>query len=152
MESQLTLNFFRQTEKDSDFNELAFKNSHNSFSAQINNSFNISSTPSIQGELSAFYLSGAIQGIYTIQHYSNVTAGVKWQSRDRRMEGGVQVQDIFKTCSVTLKTNWQNQNLRMHDYADTPFFRVTFSYRFGDYSKKERKEIDKSRFDRYERD
>jgi len=77
MESQLTLNFFRQTEKDSDFNELAFKNSHNSFSAQINNSFNISSTPSIQGELSAFYLSGAIQGIYTIQHYSNVTAGAK---------------------------------------------------------------------------
>lgn len=147
-ESQLTLNFFRQTEKDSDFNELAFKNSHNSFTAQIDNSFNISSNPSIKAELSAFYLSGAMQGIYTIRHYSNVTAGVKWQSRDRRMEVGTQLQDIFNTSSVTMKTNYENQNLRMVDYADTPFFRFTFSYRFGNYSKKERQEIDKSRFDR----
>lgn len=148
MESQLTLNFFRQTEKDSDFNELSFKNSHNSFIVQIDNSFNISSNPSIKGELSAFYLSGAMQGIFTIQHYSNVTAGVKWQSRDRRMEVGAQLQDIFNASSVTMKTNYENQNLRMVDFADTPFFRFTFTYRFGNYSKKEREEIDISRFNR----
>lgn len=148
LESQLTLNFFRQTEKDSDFNELSFKKSHQSLIAQLDNSVNISSNPTIKAELSAFYLSGMMQGIYTIRHSSNVTAGLKWQSRGRRMEVGAQLQDIFNAGSVKMKTHYENQHIRMVDYADAPFFRLTFSWRFGSYSKKERQEIDKSRFDR----
>lgn len=146
--SELTLNLFRQVEKDSDFNDLSYKNSHNSFTVQLDNSFNISSKPIIKAELSAFYLSGAIQGIYNIRDFYSITAGIKWQSNDNRMELGAHMQDVFNSSSVILKTNYQNQNLRMHDFADTPLFRLSFSYRFGNYSKNKQREFDKSRFDR----
>lgn len=42
----------------------------------------------------------------------------------------------------------ENYKFRIHEFVDTPFFKSTFSYCFGDYLRKERKDIDKSRFDR----
>lgn len=148
LDSKVTVNFFRQIDKSNNFNNLVFKNSNNSLSLQIDNTFNILSNPNIKGELLAHYFSGAIQGIYHIRHFSNVTAGLKWQSKNKHIEIGAQIQDIFRTTNMTLKTNFENQNLKMRDYANTPFFRLTFIYRFSNYSKKEKYEIDKSRFDK----
>lgn len=148
LESQLTVNFFRQTDKDNDFHGLRFRNSHNSFIIQLDNTFNISSKPDIKGELSGYYISGGIQGIYDIEHFYSIAAGIKWQTNNKRIEVGAKVDDIFQTTNVSLRTNYQNQNIKMRDYADTPFFRFNVSYRFGNYSGKEKSTVDKSRFGR----
>lgn len=145
-ESTVTLNFSRQQDQDLDFNGIAFKKSKNSFSLQMDNTFNINAKPNIKAELSAFYVTGGLQGLYDISSFSSVTAGVKWISSNNRFELTAQIEDIFKESDMVLKIKYMSQQQEMHDWPDTPYFKVRFAYRFGNYVKKTALSIDKSRF------
>lgn len=145
-ESTVTVNLSRQRDRDLDFNGIAFRKSKNSLSLQMDNTFNISAKPNIKAELSAFYVTGGLQGLYDISGFSSVTAGVKWVAANNRFELTAQVQDIFKTSDMVLKINYMSQHQVMHDWPDTPYLKVRFAYKFGHYVKKPALSIDKSRF------
>jgi len=147
-DTKATLTFLRQEEKDGDFYDVPYKRSKNSFVAQVNNTFNISSKPNIKLDVSGFYMHGAMQGIYDIEKMWDITAGAKWTFLENNAELMFQVQDIFKGRGAKTKIDYMNQYNTMKLYADAPVFRVSFTYRFGNYKKPKVEEVDTSRFGR----
>lgn len=143
-----TLTFMRQEQKDDDFYEIPYKRDRNSFIAQVNNTFNISSRPNIKLDISGYYVSGAIQGIYNIHHLWNVTAGAKWTFLKDNAELKFQVLDIFKSSGAKTSIDYMNQFNTMKIYPNSPTFSLSFTYRFNNYKKPQVEEIDTSRFGR----
>ncbi len=146
--TKATLNLIRQEQKDNNFYSVPYKNSLNTFVVQINNTFNISSKPNIKLDITGFYMHGAIQGIYNIEKMWDVTSGVKWTFLNNNAELMAQVQDIFKGRATTTKIDYMNQYSKMKIKADAPLFRLSFTYRFGNYKKPKVETVDKSRFGR----
>lgn len=137
----------RQEEKDDNFYSIPYKRSINSFVLQVRNTVNISSKPNIKLDASGFYMNGAIQGIYDIKKMWNVTAGVKWTFMDNKAELMAQVQEILRSGART-KIDYMNQYNTMNIKANSPVFRLSFTYRFGNYKKQKVEEIDTSRYGR----
>lgn len=137
----------RQEQKDDNFYDAPYKRSVNSFVLQLRNTVNISSKPNIKLDASGFYMNGAIQGIYDIKKMWNVTGGVKWTFMDNRAELMAQVQEILRSGART-KIDYMNQYNTMNIKANSPVFRLSFTYRFGNYKKQKVEEIDTSRYGR----
>lgn len=137
----------RQEQKDDNFYDAPYKRSVNSFVLQLRNTVNISSKPNIKLDASGFYMNGAIQGIYDIKKMWNVTGGVKWTFLDNRAELMAQVQEILRSGART-KIDYMNQYSTMYIKANSPVFRLSFTYRFGNYKKQKVEEIDTSRYGR----
>jgi hypothetical protein len=92
-------------------------------------------------------MNGAIQGIYDIKKMWNVTGGLKWTFLDNKAELMAQVQEILRSGTRT-KIDYMNQYSTMNIKANSPVFRLSFTYRFGNYKKQEVGEIDTSRYGR----
>lgn len=148
VDSRLTLVGFYDKEKSSNFHGLSFKNDIFSFFAILNNTFNISSKPNIKAELSGMYTPKNIQGPATLYKMYKVDAGIKWISNDNKTEIRLKVNDIFNRWSEPglIETKFDNQNLRMHMIPDSRYVSVSFTYKFGGYKDKKRREVDTSRF------
>lgn len=121
---------------------------HNIFVGQLRNTFNISSKPNIKLDVSAFYMSGALQGIYDIKEMWDVTAGAKWTFLDNKAELMAQVQDVFKSNGAKTKIDYMTQYSTMTIHPNAPVFKLSFTYRFGNYKKPRIDEVDTSRFGR----
>ena len=147
-DTKATISLMRQEQKKGDFYDVPFERSLNTFVVNMNNTFNISSKPNIKLDVSAFYMHGAIQGIYDIGRMWNVNPGVKWISVDNRMELMARVQDVFKSGKQTTNINYMNQYSTMRINPNAPVFRLSFTYRFGNYKKAKVEEVDTSRFGR----
>jgi len=147
-DTRATFNFLRQEEKDDNFYDVPYKRSMYSFVAQLRNTFNISSKPNIKLDVSGFYMSGALQGIYDIKQMWNVTAGAKWTFLDNKAELMAQVQDVFKSGGAKTKIDYMTQYSTMKLHPNAPVFKLSFTYRFGNYKKPKIEEVDTSRFGR----
>lgn len=139
--------FIRQEEKDDNFYDTPYKRNINSFVLQLRNTVNISSKPNIKLDASGFYMNGAIQGIYDIKKMWNVTGGIKWTFLDNKAELMAQVQEILRSGART-SINYMNQYNTMHIKPDSPVFKLSFTYRFGNYKKQKVEEINTSRYGR----
>lgn len=139
--------FIRQEEKDDDFYDVPYKRSVNSFVLQLRNTVNISSEPNIKLDASGFYMNGAIQGIYDIKKMWNVSGGVKWTFLENKAELMFKVDEILRSGART-KIDYMKQYNTMHIKPDSPTFRLSFTYRFGNYKKPKVEEIDTSRYGR----
>ncbi|MFT4221773.1 outer membrane beta-barrel protein [Dysgonomonas sp.] len=137
----------RQEQKDDNFYDVPYKKSINSFVLQLRNTVNISSKPNIKLDASGFYMNGAIQGIYDIKKMWNVTGGLKWTFLDNKAELMAQIQEILRSGART-KIDYMNQYNTMNIKANSPVFRLSFTYRFGNYKKQKVDEIDTSRYGR----
>ena len=147
-DTKATINLLRQEEKDNKFYDIPYKRSMNAFVAQVRNTFNISSKPNIKLDVSGFYMSGALQGIYDIKKMWNITSGIKWTFLDNKAELMAQVQDIFKSNGATTKIDYMTQYSTMKIKPNAPLFKLSFTYRFGNYKKPKIDEVDTSRFGR----
>jgi hypothetical protein len=147
-DTRATLNFFRQEEKDDTFYDTPYKRSIYSFVVQLRNTFNISSKPDVKLDVSGFYMNGALQGIYDIEKMWNVTAGAKWTLMDNKAELAAQVQDVFKSGGAKTRIDYMTQYSTMKLHPNAPVFKLSFTYRFGDYKKPKIDEVDTSRFGR----
>lgn len=146
-DASANITFIRQEEKDDNFYDMPYKRGNNSFVLQLRNTVNISSKPNIKLDASGFYMNGAIQGIYDIKNMWNVTGGLKWTFLDNKAELMAQVQEILRSGTRT-KIDYINQYSTMNIKANSPVFRLSFTYRFGNYKKQEVDEIDTSRYGR----
>lgn len=80
LDSRLTLNGYYDKMKCDNYHDISFNKDNLAFYAELNNTFNISSKPTIKAEVSGSYITRNIQGPMTISSMYNVDAGLKWIS------------------------------------------------------------------------
>lgn len=114
--------------------------------AMMNNTFKLASNPVISLELNGMYVTPSIQGIYNLSSIWKIDAGLKWTFADKKAELRLKATDIFDSAIPDATVNYKGQHFEMNQHADSRYFSVSFTYKFGGYKSKEHKEIDTSRF------
>ena len=128
------------------FHDISFDNSVWRGVAMMNNTFNISSKPSLSLELNGLYVSPSIQGIYDLTSIWKVDAGLKWTFADKNAELRFTANDIFNSAAPDATINYKGQNFKTLQHADSRYLSVSFTYKFGGFKSKEHKKVDVSRF------
>lgn len=114
--------------------------------AMMNNTFKLASDPAVSLELNGMYVTSSIQGIYDLSSVWKVDAGLKWTSANKKAELRLKVNDIFDSATPDATVNYKGQHFEMNQHADSRYFSMSFTYKFGGFKSKERKEVDTSRF------
>lgn len=144
--SRITLDgsYFRHVCRD--YHGIGFDNSVWRGVAMMNNTFTLSSKPSISLELNAMYVSPSIQGNYDLSPIWKVDAGLKWISANKNAEFRLTGNDLFNTATPNATVNDRGQRFEIIQHADSRYVSLSFTYRFGGFKSKERKKVDTSRF------
>lgn len=133
-------------EKDDSFFDIPFDR-HVFFGyVSLNNDINISSKPDLKMNVSAYYTTPAIQGIFNLSHTSNVSSGITWTFDKQRAKLILKANDIFKTSLPLATIDFKGQKSTLKSYQDARVISLSFIYRFGGFKEKEKKEVDTSRF------
>ena len=114
--------------------------------AIMNNTFKLASSPAISLELNGMYVTSSIQGIYDLSSIWKVDAGLKWSLANKKAELRLKVNDIFDSATPDATVNYKGQHFEMNQHADSRYFSMSFTYKFGGFKSKEHKEVDTSRF------
>lgn len=147
LESRFILNGYYDKMKSDHYHDLSFTKDNLAIYTNLNNTFTISSKPNIKAELSDSYISRNIQGPMTISAMYRIDTGIKWTFNSNKAELSLKVNDIFNSWAPKeLNLRYQAQNLRMKEIVDSRRISLSFTYRFGDFKPKARKEVDRSRF------
>ena len=112
----------------------------------LNNTFRLSSKPSISLELNGLYVSPSVQGNYDLSPVWKIDAGLKWTSTDKKAELRLSGNDLFNSATPNARVNNSGQRFEINQHADSRFFSIAFTYKFGGYKSKEHREVDMSRF------
>ena len=145
--SQATLTGIRMQEKSVHFHDLSFNNVKYVIQAILNNTFTLSkSRPNLKLDLNGMYLSGAVQGIYSVSNLYDVTAALKWQFADDKATLMLKCNNIFKGNVPVTEIDESGQYSRIKQLDDTRCFTVSFIWKFGGFKKKEHEKVDASRF------
>lgn len=144
--TRLTLDgsFFRDVCRD--FQKIGFDNKVWRGIVMLNNTFQLSAKPSISLELNGLYVTPSIQGIYDLSSVWKVDAGLKWTSANQHTELRLTGNDLFDSATPDARVNDRGQCFEFHQHADSRYFTVSFTYKFGGYKSREHKEVDTSRF------
>lgn len=147
LESRFVLNGFYDKMKSDHYHDLSFTKDNLAVYTNLDNTFTISSQPNIKAELSGSYISRSIQGPMVISAMYRIDTGIKWTFNRNKAELSLKVNDVFNSWAPKeLDLRYQTQNLRMEEIADSRRISLSFTYRFGDFKPKARKEVDRSRF------
>ncbi len=146
LDSRATLNGSNQRIKNDHFYDIAFDREKWVGFTRLDNTINISSKPNIKMEVSGFYITPSLQGLYDLSDIWSVDGGAKWIFLDGKAEIRVKGTDLFNSIDPDPTVNYAGQNLKMNLHPDSRKIEFSFSLRFGDYKEKKRKEVDTSRF------
>lgn len=146
--SKVTLTGVRIHEKNDHFHSIEFNRTGMFGVIQVNNTFKIPSVKAFSVSLNGkFVTSGAVQGLYDLGYMYPVSAAVKYTFAKEQATITLAGEDIFNaTLPNKIEINTQGQYSRMYKVGETRCLKLTFSYRFGGYKKKEYKEVDRSRY------
>lgn len=144
--ARLTLNGFYQQSKSSYFYDIGFNNEKWIGYAALDNTFNLCSRPDIKLEVSGYYMTKPMQGIYDMSDVYTLDAGVKWTFAGQKAELRLKATDLLDSSTPDLHVRRSGQDLDMLIRSDSRRVQLSFSYKFGGYKKKQRKEVDQSRF------
>ena len=149
LSSRFVFSGFYDRVQSSHFHNTSFFNDNVGFFSQLNNTIHISSNPNITMEVTGSYISKSIQGPSEISPLYKLDTSIKWISANNKAELGIKANDIFNSWSPDeWRMNIEGQNIRMHIVPDSRYISVSFTYKFGGYKEKQRKEIDTSRFNK----
>lgn len=146
LNSRLTLDGFYDHAKSSRFHDISFDKENWAFFSRLENTLRISSKPNILFELSGTYITPNIQGPAVIERLWSLDAGLKWTFANDKGELRLKGADLFNSWTFDLKTHYKNQNMDMDMLPDSRAVTLSFTYKFGGYKARERKEVDTSRF------
>lgn len=137
-------------DKKDDFYDIPFNNKKIFGRIDLNNTVTISAkNPNLQWTISGYYVSPAIQGIYKLSDYYDVSTGLKWQFDNNKGSITLKYNDIFKSSMPSpSKINVGNQHSRLETINSTSYVGLAFSWNFGKYKPKNYKKIDNSRLGR----
>lgn len=146
LDSRLTLNGFYDRAKSRHFHDIAFDNENLVFYSRLDNTLKLARN--LYFELAGSYITPNIQGPADLTRIWMTEAGLKWTFAHDNAELRLKGTDLFNTWSPDLKMRYANQNLRMNMLPDSRTLTLSFTYKFGGYKARERKEVDTSRFGR----
>lgn len=144
--SRITLDgsYFRNVCRN--YHNISFDNSVWRGVAMINNTFILSSQPSISLELNAMYVSPSIQGNYDLSSVWKLDSGIKWTFANKNAELRILGNDLLNTATPDATVNDKGQRFSIIQHSDSRYASLSFTYRFGGFRSKEHKKIDTSRF------
>ena len=145
LDSRLTVTGQYQHEKDSDFYDMSFDRHKVYLYVILNNNFTISRKPHLIMNVNGSYNTAAIQGLYNLPQSGNLDMSLTWRFLKEKANLTVGCYDVLETQGISPYMNCGKQIVYNH-YPSYREFKLTFSYRFGAYKDKERKEVDTSRF------
>ena len=145
LDSRLTVTGQYQHEKDSDFYDMSFDRHKVYLYVILNNSFTISRKPHLIMNVNGSYNTAAIQGLYDMPQSGNLDMSLTWRFLKEKANLTVGCYDVLETQGISPYMNYGKQVVYNH-YPSYREFKLTFSYRFGAYKDKERKEVDTNRF------
>ena len=145
LDSRLTVTGQYQHEKDSDFYDIPFDRHKVYLYVLMRNSFTISRKPYLILNVNGSYNTAAIQGLYDLPQSGNLDMYLTWRFLKEKANLTVGCYDVLETQGISPYMNYGRQVVYNH-YPSYREFKLTFSYRFGAYKDKERKEVDTSRF------
>jgi outer membrane receptor protein involved in Fe transport len=96
-----------------------------------NNAFTISKAQGLKAELSAWYSSPSIQGIYKLAHTYDVSAGVRKTIMQGQGTLRLAVNDLFYGNAYRINVNYLNQRNGFYEKNDTRSITFSLSYRLG---------------------
>lgn len=145
LDSRLTVTGQYQHEKDSDFYDMSFDRHKVYLYVILNNNFTISRKPHLIMNVNGRYNTAAIQGLYDLPQSGNLDMSLTWRFLKEKANLTVGCYDVLETQGISPYMNCGKHIVYNH-YPSYREFKLTFSYRFGAYKDKERKEVDTSRF------
>lgn len=145
-DSNLTIDANYNREKASDFHNLEFQKNKWVAFGRLDNTFKLSSSPDLKLEVAGMYMSSLVQGIYGMSDIWQLDAGIKWTFANKQAELSLKANDIFNSFIPDMKVHYGNQNLEVFPIKDSRSVILSFSYKFGNYKRKNLKDIDTSRF------
>ena len=99
--------------------------------ANTNNAFTISKASGLKAEISAWYSSPTVQGIYKLDRTFDVSAGFRKTILNKQGTIRLAVNDIFYGNPYRINVNYLNQRNGFHEYNDTRNIALSFSYKIG---------------------
>jgi hypothetical protein len=145
--SRLTTTGFYSRSKSSHFFDSSFDNKKITFYSKLDNTVILSAQPDIKMEVSAAYITPSTQGPMDLSACWSADAGVKWTFADKKAELRLKGTDLFNSMVPDINMRYAHQNMQMNVITDLRTITLSFSYKFGgEIEKKERKEVDTSRF------
>ena len=146
-QGNLSLTGVRVQHKASHFHSLSFNRKAYIARVSLKNTFNLSAEPNLKLTVDGFYMTpGMIQGPYDMSRIWNVSAGLKWTSRNDRASLVLKANDIFRSGTPELTVNEGTQWNRMHLLNDDRCLSLSFIWKFNGYKAKQHERIDTSRF------
>lgn len=97
-------------------------------------------------EVNARYSAPSIQGIYDVDGIYNVSAGLVWNPIPKKLSVMLRGEDLLKGLRAKTHIDYPSQKSDMTIYSDTRSVSLTLKYTLGKMNRKNKKEIDSSRF------
>lgn len=145
LDSRLTLTGFNMRERCDDFFDIPFDRNKWAASVSLDNTFRV--TKSLSFDLNAMYLSPVIQGTYTTtKHIVDLSVGGKWNFAKEKAAFILRCTDLLERSQPPAAVLFNGQNLIVGNQLYTRGVSLSFTYKFGGYTKRERKAVDVSRF------
>ncbi|HNP32114.1 MAG TPA: TonB-dependent receptor [Flavobacterium sp.] len=92
---------------------------------------NISIGKGWSAELSGYYQSRMVWGLFYIKHLSQISAGIQKVSNDKNSIFKLSVSDIFLTNHIAVDVRYQNQDFFTERTWDSRVVTLSYTYRFG---------------------
>lgn len=147
-DAKVTLTGVRLHEKNDHFYTIDFNRTGMYGAVQMNNTFKIPSVPGVSFSLNGqFVTSGAIQGLYDLGSIYPISAAVKYNFAKEQATLTLSANDIFNASLPNkIEINTSGQYSRMYKINEARCVKLTFTYQFGNYKKRNYKEVDRSRY------
>ncbi|SDF79908.1 Outer membrane receptor proteins, mostly Fe transport [Pedobacter terrae] len=96
-----------------------------------NHAFTLNKAQGLKAEISAWYSSPTIQGIYKLAKLYDVSAGMSKSILKSKGTLRLAVNDIFYSNTYRIDVNYENQRNGFYEKSDTRSATLSFSYRLG---------------------
>lgn len=108
---------------------------------RINSNQSFTFSERLSGEISGFYTSKSIWGIYESRPFGRIDLGLQWKLKDKNSRFNFNVSDLLKTNIYRSVASVPELNIYNHWRLDFEprVFRVTFTHNFGNGAAKSRK-------------
>jgi outer membrane receptor protein involved in Fe transport len=113
--------------------EVQFTNSVDGIYVDVTNYLTLSKDGTLKGELGLAYLSGFLQGSYTLRETTNFTLGLRKSFWKERALLSISANDILGKANAEVFSKYLNQDNSYLIVPETQYVKFGFTYNFGNF-------------------
>lgn len=144
--SNLVLTAYNERYKNNDWYGYAYDRDRWTGIATLNQNITIFQRPKLTANLQCFYRTPTIQGIWDLSSNWSVDAGLRCSCLKEQGTLSLQCGDLFSSMIPKIKTRFETQYMDVDGTAYHRSLILSFVYKFKDYTSRNRKSVDSSRF------